>query len=184
MRCWRSTCKGGCLWSKIMWGETVPVAPKPDISTSLWGIFCLQQRSALCPAGDLLRAGAGLSLHRVGDISCTGVFEMNVLISYIKKYIWNTGIWAMRCWSCWVVMPAVSSRLQWLGLVMLVSGGSAFFSPVLRQLPVIPQVCNEQSCWVSPFTKELHPLPTPLVSIISFYSEQSRISNYPELLNF
>jgi len=47
----------------------------------------------------------------------------------------------MKYWSGWVLMPAVSARLQWLGLVVLVSHRSTLFRPVSRQLPVIPLEC-------------------------------------------
>lgn len=81
-------------------------------------------------------------------------------------------------------MTAVSSRLQWLGLVVLVYGGSTFLPPVLRQLPVIPLECAmHKAIGFHPSRWSCTPYATPLLPIISFYSEQSRISNYSELLN-
>lgn len=167
----------GRLWSKNIWGGTTAVTPKPDLSMSLWRIFCLQQRSPLCPAGHLLWAGAGLSLHCMVETTCTGVFEMNVLISYIFKNICE--IWGSERWDteveCWCQQF----------LFVVISGESMFFLPILRQLPVISLECA--MCKAVGFHSShwcCTPYPTRLFSVISFYSEQSSISIYPELLDF
>lgn len=119
------------VWSKTVWGGTVPVAPKTDVSMSLWGIFCLQQRSALCPAGHLLWAGAGLSLRCMVDISCTGVFEMNVLISYILKNIyeiWGSEWWGTEVVECWCQQfLLVCSSWGWLCLFLVEAHSFALF---------------------------------------------------------
>lgn len=83
----------------------------------------------------------------------------------------------LRYRSCCVLVPAVASLLRWLGLVVLVPGESTFFHPILMQLPVMPHECG--MCKAVGFHPRL-----PLFSVISFYSEHSKISIYPELLNF
>lgn len=71
------------------------------------------------------------------------------------------------------------------GLVVVVFGGRTFFHPVLRQFPAIPLKCPvHKAVGFHSLHWSCTPYPSPLFSIISFYSEQSRNSNYPELLNF
>lgn len=64
-----------------------------------------------------------------------------------------------------------------LGFGCVHSGESTFFHPILVQLPVMPCQCG--MCKAVGFHPHLL-----LFSMISFYSEHSKISIYPELLNF
>lgn len=83
----------------------------------------------------------------------------------------------LRYRSCCVLVQAVSCLLRWLGLVVFVPGESMFFHHILVQLPVMPCECG--MCKAVGFHPHL-----PLFSMISLYSEHSKISIYTELLNF
>lgn len=120
-----------------------------------------------------------MSLHCLVEIGCTGVFEMNVFISYLI-YV------KCRGWSDEVlkVLSGDASSSFSFAVVGVGSGGNSLFCPILRQLPVIPLECATcTAVGFHPWYWSCTPYPTPLFSITSFYSEQSRISNYPELLD-
>lgn len=123
--------------------------------------------------------GSGLSLPHMVDIQLHRCLwdECFHMFKNIEEHIWNMGIWVLRYWSCSVLVQAVSCLLRCLGLVVLVPGESTFFHPILVQLPVMPCQCG--MCKAVGFHPHLL-----LFSMISFYSEHSKISSYPELLNF
>lgn len=161
----------GRLWSKKVWGGAFAVAPKPEVGMSLWRPLCLPAVSAQQePCSEQEQDWVFLVWW---IFSCTGVFEMNVF--HMFKNIYE--IWGSECWDCCVLVQAVSCLLRWLGLLVFVPGESTFFHLILVQLPVMPRECG--MCKAVGFHPHL-----PLFSMISFYSEHSKISMYPEVLNF
>lgn len=110
------------------------------------------------------------------------VYEMNVLISYIFKNIYE--LWGSERWDSEVVECWCQQFLTVAGFGCACFGwkhiNSLHFNAASSHSS---WVCNAQSCWVSPVMLEFHSLP-PFVFNYFIYPEQSITSIYAELLNF